>query len=152
MMEQLGQLDDWDRETGQLGIESHGAGLPILCAGEQRRVGVGAKQARMLPTAAERIAMIRGVATLCAALHTMKSGLELAVTVALQVLQMTRRVGFQFPVGQDAPEFLSNGCSVEEPRLPRNLRISQLRSSINRRQNQRNGHSPRGQGSCSREF
>ena len=57
------------------------------------------------------------------AFHTVNSGLELAVAVALQVLPMTQRVHFKFPVREDATELFSNGCGEEEPRLPRNLRI-----------------------------
>ena len=76
--------------------------------GGQRRVGVGVKQApplvavelrglvrdmrrhaRMLPTAAERIAMIRDVVIFCVTFHTMESCFKLSVAVALKVLQPT---------------------------------------------------------------
>ena len=81
----------------------------LFCVqGEQREVGVGVKQAsplatvqlrsrvrdtcrsaRMLPTAAERIAIIQNAATFCVVFHTMKRGYELSLTVASQMLQMT---------------------------------------------------------------
>ncbi|CAN0075198.1 unnamed protein product, partial [Laminaria digitata] len=83
--------------------------------GEQRRVGVGVRQAppliavqlrdlvrdmrrrgQTLATAAERIAMIRDVAIFCLAFHTMKRGFELSVAVVSQVLQMSEGEGFIF--------------------------------------------------------
>ena len=129
-------------EARQPGRESHSAGLPIFVQGEQRRVGVGVKQApplvavqlrglvrdmrrrpRMLPTAAERIAMIRDVVIFCVAFHTMVHGLELSVAVASQVLQMTGGEGFiSTSYWGRRYELVPSGCGKEEPRLPRNLR------------------------------
>ena len=54
------------------------------------------RRAQALRTAAERIAMIRDVAIFCVAFHTMKSGFELSVAVASQVLQMSGGEGFIF--------------------------------------------------------
>ena len=51
------------------------------------------RSARMLPTAAERTAMILDVALLCVFFHTMKRGFELSLAVASQVLHMTRGEG-----------------------------------------------------------
>ena len=99
-----------DRETGQPRSESHGAGLPILCvvgtAAVRGRVEASIltvhlrggvrdmrRSARMLPTAAERTAMILDVALLCVFFHTMKRGFELSLAVASQVLHMTRGEG-----------------------------------------------------------
>lgn len=81
--------------------------------GEQRRVGVGVKQAPpliatqvrdlvvdmrrrlpTLPTAAERMTMSRDIAIFCLAFHTMKRGFELSVAVASQVMQMRDGEGF----------------------------------------------------------
>ena len=47
------------------------------------------RHARMLPTAAERIAMIRDVVIFCVTFHTMESCFKLSVAVALKVLQPT---------------------------------------------------------------
>ncbi|CAN0189078.1 unnamed protein product, partial [Laminaria digitata] len=117
MMEQLGKLDEWD------GVEKRGnpVASPIVrghlsfVQGEQRRVGVGVRQApplvavqlrdlvrdmrrrgQTLPTAAERIAMIRDVAIFCLAFHSMKRGFELSAAVASQVLQMSEGEEFIF--------------------------------------------------------
>ncbi|CAM9716960.1 unnamed protein product, partial [Laminaria digitata] len=83
-------------------------GYLFFVQGEQRRVGVGVKQepplvavqlrglvrdmrrrARMLPTAAGIIAIIRDVAMFCVALHAMKRGFEPSVAIASQVLEIT---------------------------------------------------------------
>ena len=102
------------RETGQPSSEPVSARVSIIRA-EQRRVGVGVKQApplvavqlrklvrnmrrraQTLPTAVERIAMIRHVAIFCVAFHTMKRGFQLSVAVAAQVLQMAGGEWFIF--------------------------------------------------------
>ena len=117
MMEQLGKLDDWDcvEKRGNPVVSPFVRGYLSLVQGEQRRVGVGVKQAppllavqprelvrdmrrraQTLPTAAERIAMIREVAIICVVFHTIKRGFELSVEVASQVLQMSGGEGFIF--------------------------------------------------------
>ena len=117
MMEQLGKLDDWDcvEKRGNPVASPLVRGYLSFARGEQRRVGVGVKEApplvavqlrelvrymrrcaQTLPTAAERIAMIRDVAIFCVAFHTMKRGFELSVAVASQVLQMSGGEGFVF--------------------------------------------------------
>ena len=54
------------------------------------------RRAQTLPTAAERIAMIREVVIFCVAFHTMKRGFELSVAVASQMLQMSGGEGLIF--------------------------------------------------------
>lgn len=46
------------------------------------------RRVRILPTAAERIGMVRDGAIFCAAIHTMQRGFELSVAAASQVLQI----------------------------------------------------------------
>ena len=115
MMEQLGKLDDWDcvDKRGNPVASPLVRGYLSFAQGEQRRVGVGVKEApplvavqlrelvcymrrcaQTLPTAAERIAMIRDVAIFCVAFHTTKRGFELSVAVASQVWQMSGGEGF----------------------------------------------------------
>ena len=117
MMEQLGKLDNWDwvEKLGNPVASPILGGNLSFVQGEQRRVGVGVKQAptlaavqlrglvrdmprraRTLPTAAEHIAMIRDVAIFCVAFHTMTRGFELSVAVGSQVLQMAGGKGFIF--------------------------------------------------------
>ena len=117
MMEQLGKLDEWDcvEKRGNPVASPIVRGYLSFVQGEQRRVGVGVRQApplvavqlrdlvrdmrrrgQTLPTAAERIAMIRDVAIFCLAFHPMKRGFELSVAVASQVLQMSEGEGFIF--------------------------------------------------------
>ena len=86
MLEQLGELADWDcvEKRGNPVASPLVRGHLLFVQGEQRRVRVGVKQApslvvvqlrgpvrnmrpraQTLPTAAERIAMIRDVAKFC---------------------------------------------------------------------------------------
>ena len=112
-----GKLDDWDciEKRGNPVASPLVRGYLSFVQGEQRRVGVGVKQApqlvavqlrelvrdmrrraQTLRTAAERIAMTRDVAIFCVAFHTMKRGFELSVAVASQVLQMSGGESFIF--------------------------------------------------------
>lgn len=52
------------------------------------------RRAKLLPTAAERIAMNQDVAIVCVAFHTITRGFELSVAVASQLLPMTGGDGF----------------------------------------------------------
>ena len=70
---------------------------PPLVAGQlQKLVGDMYRRVPTHPTAAERIAMVRDVASFCVAFHTMKRGFELSVALASQGLQMARGEGFIF--------------------------------------------------------
>ena len=116
MMEQVGKLDDRDcvEKRGSPVASPLVRGYLSFVQEEQWRVGVGVKQAppsvavqlrelvrdmrrsaQTLPTAAERIAIIRDVAIFSLAFHTMKRGFELSVAAATQVLQMGGK-GFIF--------------------------------------------------------
>ena len=70
---------------------------PPLVASQLRRLVIDMRRrVAILPTAAERFAMVPDVAIVCAAFHTMKRGFELSVAVAAQVMQMSRGEGFFF--------------------------------------------------------
>ncbi|CAM9728164.1 unnamed protein product [Pylaiella littoralis] len=117
LMEQLGKLDDWDcvEKRGNPVASPLVRSYMTFVQGEQRKVGVGVKQAspllasqvrdlvvdmrRRLPTlttAAARMAMTRDVAVFCLAFHTMKRGFDLSVAVAAKVLRLQGGEGFIF--------------------------------------------------------
>ena len=173
-MEQLGKLEDWDcvEKRGNPVASPLMRGYLSFVQGEQRRVGVGVKQApplvavqlrelvrdirrraQTLPTAAQRIALIRDVAIFCVAFHTMKRGVRAVGSGGVPGVADVGRRGFhfQFSVREDAAELLPSGRGKEEPRLPRDLR-GRSHGGVPKGGGPCNGHSPRGQDSCSQAF
>ena len=145
MMEQLGKLDDWDcvEKRGNPVASPLVRGYLSFVQGEQRRVGVGVKQApqlvavqlrelvrdmrrraQALRTAAERIAMIRDVAIFCVAFQHNEARFRAVGSGGVPGVADVGRREFhlQFSVREDAAKLLPSGRGKEEPRLPLNLR------------------------------
>ena len=80
------------------------------------------RRTQRLPTAAERIALIRDVVVFCVTFYTGKCGVKVSVAVASQLLQMAGGEGFIFNslFGMTLRSSSQAVVVKEEPKLPRN--------------------------------